>query len=141
MEQIFKTIVCPVDLEAQSMAAVEMARRLAEQNEAKVVLVHSVTPPLPGPMEPVPGWEKAAKSKLDRIARELLADKVRCDTVVVRGEASAAIIRTAKDLGAHLIVMTTHGHTGLNRVLLGSVAELVVRESPVPVLTVGPNRG
>jgi nucleotide-binding universal stress UspA family protein len=140
MKQIFKTIVCPVDLEAQSMAAVELARQLAEQNEAKVFLVHSVTPPLPGPMEPAPGWENAAKSRLEKIAREHLADNVRGDTIVVRGEASAAIIRAAKALGADLIVMTTHGHTGLNRVLLGSTAELVVRESPVPVLTVGPDR-
>jgi nucleotide-binding universal stress UspA family protein len=140
VKQIFKTIVCPVDLEAHSMAAVEMARRLAEQNEAKVVLVHSVTPPLPGPMEPSPGWENTAKSRLEKIAREHLADKVRGDAMVLRGEASAAIIRTARELGADLIVMTTHGRTGLNRVLLGSTAELVVRESPVPVLTVGPDR-
>jgi len=140
MKQIFKTILCPVDLNSLSMVALEMARELAEQNEAAVCLVHVVTPPLPGPIEPAPGWENTARSRLEKIARERFGDRIRCDIRLVRGEASSAIIRAAEDLKADLIVMATHRHTGLNRVLLGSVAELVVRESPIPVLTIGPER-
>lgn len=140
MTRLFKTIVCPVDLEAPSTVALDMARQLAEQNEATVCVVHAVTPPLPGPLEPSPGWENKARKGLEKIARENFADKVPCEIRIVRGEASSAIIRAAEELGADLIVMATHRYTGLDRLLLGSVAELVVRESPVPVLTVGPER-
>jgi len=140
MKQLFKTILCPIELESQSMLALKVARALAEQNSAKVCLVHVVTPPLPRPLEPVPEWEKRVNGKLGKIATDHFADKVRCDFAILRGEPAAAIIRAAQDMEADLIVMATHGHTGLNRVLLGSVAERVVRESPVPVLTVRPDR-
>lgn len=140
MKQLFKTIVCPIDLEAHMKSALEMARQLAEQNAARVCLIHVVTPQLPGPIEPAPGWENKAQRKLDAIARENFGDKVQWQASIVKGEASLAIIRAAKQLGADLIVMATHRYTGLNRVLLGSVTELVVRESPIPVLTLGPER-
>lgn len=86
------------------------------------------------------GVENKAQRKLDAIARENFGDKVQWQASIVKGEASSAIIRAAKQLGADLIVMATHRYTGLNRVLLGSVTELVVRESPIPVLTLGPER-
>ncbi len=136
--RVFETILCPVDLDKISKSALEIARKLAEQNNAAVHLVHAVTPPLPRPLEPVPGWEKALNGRLEQIAHQYFGDKVRCDVNVVRGEPAAAIIRAAEDLEASLIVMATHGHTGLNRVLLGSITERVVRESRVPVLTVRP---
>lgn len=140
MKQLFRTIVCPIDLEAHTKSALQMARQLAEQNEARVCLVHVVTPPLPGPIDPAPGWEQKAQSKLEAIGRENFGNRVQWHASIVKGEASAAIIRAAKELGADLIVMATHRYTGLNRVLLGSVTELVVRESPIPVLTLGPER-
>jgi nucleotide-binding universal stress UspA family protein len=138
MKQLFKTIVCPVDLEAPTRSALQMTRELAEQNEARIFLVHVVRPPLPGPIEAAPGLETQAKSKLEEIGGKVFGDKVQWEASVVKGEASSAVIRAAKDLGADLIVMATHRYTGLNRVLLGSVTELVVRESPIPVLTLGP---
>jgi len=64
----------------------------------------------------------------------------RCETLLVQGEPPKAIIGAAEDFEADLIVMATHGHTGLNRALLGSTTERVVRESPVPVLTVNPKQ-
>jgi len=140
MKQIFKTILCPVDLDAPSIAAVEIAARLADQNEATVCLVHAITPPLQGAVEPSPEWETTVKSRLEKITREHIGETVHCDVRIVRGEASSAIIRAAKELQADLIVMATHRYTGLDRVLLGSVAEVIVRESRVPVLTVGPER-
>ena len=136
--QLFRTILCPIDLETHSMSALDTARKLAEQNEAKVCLVHAVTPPLPGPLEPVPEWEKRVNGRLGEIAAKHFGNEVRCDVAILRGEAAAAILRAVEDMEADLIVMATHGHTGLNRMLLGSVAERVVRESPIPVLTIRP---
>lgn len=139
MMQLFKSILCPVDLEAPSKSALEMAHRLAQQNEAEVCLFHVITLPLEGAVEPSPEWENAVKSRLEKAAREHF-DGMQCHIKIVRGEASSAIIRAAVDIKADLIVMATHRYTGLHRVLLGSVAERVVREAPVPVLVVGPER-
>lgn len=140
MIQVFKSILCPVDLEAPSKVAIEVANKLAQQNEAPVCLLHVITLPLEGAAEPSPEWENTLKSRLEEVAREHFADGVQCDIKVVRGEAGSAIIRAVVDIKADLIVMATHRYTGLNRLLLGSVAERVVRESPVPVLAVGPER-
>ena len=140
MKDIFKIIVCPVDLEAPSSVALGMADRLAQQNRATVCLVHAITPPLQGAAEPSPEWESIVKGRLEKIAREHFGNTVHCDIRIVRGEASSGVIRAAEEVGADLIVMATHRYTGLDRVLLGSVAEVVVRESPIPVLTVGPKR-
>jgi nucleotide-binding universal stress UspA family protein len=133
---MFKRILCPIDLRKLSMAALEIAGALAEQNDATISLVHVVPSPLPRPLEPVPDWERTVNTRLGRIAQEHFGDRARWDTVILRGDPAQAIMHAADDLDADLIVMATHGHKGINRLLLGSVAEQVVRESPIPVLTV-----
>jgi universal stress protein A len=140
MASLFKRILCPVDLDGESLAALVTARRLAEQNDATVSLVHAVSFPLPRPLEPAPEWERTVNARLAKIAQDHFGNRVRWNAVIVRGDAGNAIIRAAGDLDAGLIVMATHGHTGINRLLLGSVAAQVVRGSPVPVLTVRPER-
>jgi nucleotide-binding universal stress UspA family protein len=137
---VFRTILCPIDLEKVSMGALVTARTLAEQHQASLHLVHAVTPPLPGPLELLPELEKTLGDRLETLARKHFGDKLPCNISVVRGEPAAVILRAVEDLGADLIVMATHGHTGLNRLLLGSVTERVVRASPVPVLTIRPER-
>jgi nucleotide-binding universal stress UspA family protein len=137
---MFGKILCPVDLESHSAVALETARKLAEQNHATVSLVHVVSPPLPGPLERVPDWERTVNYRLGRLAKRFFGDQIRWDTIVLRGDPANAIIQAADDLAGDVIVMATHGHKGINRLLLGSVAEHVVRKSPIPVLTVRPNR-
>ena len=61
---------------------------------------------------------------------------MRYETLVISGDPAERVLETARGLAADLIVMGTHGRKGLSRLVLGSVAERVVRESPVPVLTV-----
>jgi nucleotide-binding universal stress UspA family protein len=139
VDQFFQKILCPIELETKSATALELTQRLATRDGAEVCIVHVVTPPLPKPLEPVPGWEKAVNDRLRQIANRYFGDR-RCETLVVQGEPPAAIIRAAEDFEADLIVMATHGHTGLNRALLGSTTERVVRESPIPVLTVHPRQ-
>ncbi len=137
---MFGKILCPVDLASHSAAALEIVRKLAEQNHATVSLVHVVSSPLPGPLELVPDWERTVNYRLGRIAQKFFGDQIRWDTVVLRGDPAGEILRVADDLDADLIVMATHGHKGINRLLLGSVAEQVVRKSRIPVMTVRPDR-
>ena len=76
-----------------------------------------------------------------RLAREKVLDIEHDDELTVPARESAQVFtgETAKELGAGMIVMGTHGRTGIGRALLGSVAEKVVRTSTVPVLTIHPN--
>lgn len=70
--------------------------------------------------------------------REKLGADVEVTTALLEGVPFKELIRHAADNGVDLIVMSTHGHTGLKHVLLGSTAERVVREAPCPVMTVRP---
>jgi len=137
-QNVFKRILCPIDLNKLSIAALEIASAFAAQNDATVSIVHVVPSPLPGPLELVPDWEQTVNTKLLRLARKHFGDRVRWDTIILRGDPAQAIVRAADDLEAELIVMATHGYEGINRFLLGSVAEQVVREAPIPVLTIWP---
>jgi len=73
------------------------------------------------------------RGKLERVSAPT---EVRVERQVGEGDSAVEILRAAQDLKADLIVMGTHGRTGLGRLLMGSVAEQVVRKAPCPVLTV-----
>jgi len=77
---------------------------------------------------------RSAEEKLARVAAQFSGCKVR--TVVCVGRAPWEIVRLAEAEAVDLIIITTHGYTGLRHVLLGSTAELIVRHAPCPVLTV-----
>jgi universal stress protein A len=82
--------------------------------------------------------EAAARTKLERLARQRVNGKARYEVEVMLGDPGVEVLQVAKRLGANLIVMATHGRKGLRRLVLGSVAEHVVREASCPVLTVSP---
>jgi len=118
---------------------IETARQIAEANKGTVILFHVVPMPMeamgqPLMVEPITGAEEDARKRLNRIASESLAHSY--EIVVVTGDPAASIIVAAQEHAADLIVMATHGRTGLSHFFLGSVAERVVRESSVPVMTV-----
>jgi nucleotide-binding universal stress UspA family protein len=79
--------------------------------------------------------ESHCAHKLERIARDKLAGKVRYQLHVVSGTPDDDVVRMANEIGADLIVMATHGRKGLSHFILGSVAERVMREADCPVLT------
>ncbi len=87
---------------------------------------------------PFEEMEAAAKSKLERLAGGKPGAQNRYEVHVRIGEPGVEVLRAADELGADLIVMATHGRTGLRRLVLGNLAEIVVREAPCPVLTVRP---
>ncbi|MGO9062410.1 MAG: universal stress protein [Candidatus Binataceae bacterium] len=135
-----KKILCPVAFDPNSIAALRFGWSLAQEYRAAMSLLHVV--PLPfEPSEvpaepPIPEWEQDARAELAKVAAENLGPKARCKLVVRRGDPAGAILEVEKELRPDLIVMATHGRTGLSHLVLGSVAERTVRESTVPVLTV-----
>jgi nucleotide-binding universal stress UspA family protein len=147
----YKRILVPVDGGATSAGGLLEAIKLAHDGRAKLLLLHVVEeyailglPEAGASIGPVLDALKSAGrrtlAKIERSARRL---GVRPETKLIEdfsGRVANAIVDEAKRWRADAIVMGTHGRRGLNRVLLGSDAELVVRYSPVPVLLV-PARG
>lgn len=139
-----KKILVPVDFSAFATKAVRYAARFAEQFGASLVLVHVVEPvhyPESVIIPPVMEEANRERLKLARAALAAFAKKqvpagLTTETVTRLGQPFAEITAAAKDSEADLIVIATHGHTGLKHLFLGSVAERVVRLAPCPVLTV-----
>lgn len=134
----FRRVLCPLDLGPNSKQLLEFARKLVEQ-ETSLVLFHVVPIPIealgqPVFIEPLSGSEQSAREALKKLAAE--ASVPNAEIAVLTGEPAAEIIRAASDHKCDLIAIATHGRTGLTHFLLGSVAERVVRESPVPVLSI-----
>ena len=136
----FRSIVVPVDFDANSRTALDLARQLATAGDATLHLMHVIAVLLiPGEAgSAIVAREDDVKAALEKIATEQLSG-VRHQVHVRTGDTARAIIETAGDMRADLIVMPTHGRRGLPRFFLGSVAERVVREAPCPVLTVRPS--
>jgi nucleotide-binding universal stress UspA family protein len=133
-------ILVPTDFEAGSSKALDLAKDLSRQLSCEVVLVHVYQLPVytyPG-LEPtlLPTFSAevtaAAKRALEHLGRE--AGSLR--SVLREGDPATEILAAATEEGARMIVMGTHGRRGLAHLLLGSVAEKVVRKSTIPVLTV-----
>jgi nucleotide-binding universal stress UspA family protein len=80
--------------------------------------------------------QKSAWNEMNKWNTEVSAKVKDVETMVVRGVPFAEIIKTAKNKNADLIVIGTHGRTGIDHMLFGSTAEKVVRKAPCPVLTV-----
>jgi nucleotide-binding universal stress UspA family protein len=135
----FKKILCPVDFDPNSLGALQLASELAQEGEAILNVVHVVAMP-PGPEVALPfgEMETTARRRLERLVRQKIKGKARYQVEVMMGDPGVEILQAAKRQGAHLIVMATHGRKGLRRLILGSVAEHVVREASCPVLTVKP---
>ena len=142
-----KTIIVPVDFSPPSMTALRYATRLAEQFGSVLRLVHVVEPApflndLPNVALARTDQEiaKEARLKLQATAQQEIEELVPVYPEVRIGKAYNEIVAAAKVSGADLIVIATHGYTGLKHALLGSTAERVVRHAPCPVLVVRQTR-
>ena len=141
MTRLFRKVLCPIDFSEQSLAALEVALKVVQQNDAALYLLN-VAPMTAGaagfqpvPMDAYPIVEKDKREQLEKLAQKRIPAAVRCKTIVTSGDPAEQVLETARDLDADLIVMGTHGRKGLGHLVLGSVAERIVRESPIPVLT------
>jgi nucleotide-binding universal stress UspA family protein len=142
---MFRRILSATDFSDTAETAWELACELARVHRAELVLVHVFVE--------LPVYSEVAVTTIQRVWEEQrlwiaqqLAERVEATTargIVARyllrtGAAAEEIGRAATDQAADLVVVGTHGRTGINRMLIGSVAERVVRIAPCPVLTVKP---
>jgi nucleotide-binding universal stress UspA family protein len=139
----FKHILVATDFSDSAAQALELAAEMAVKFEAALTLLHSWEVPsysygggLYVPVDLATPLEEAAKKCLAEALVELRQRVPRADSSLRSGVAWEEILAAASELHADLIVVGTHGRRGLNRALLGSVAEKVVRMANVPVLTV-----
>lgn len=137
-----QTILCAVDFSEPSEAAAAYAAGLARQTGASLHLLHAFQIPMlalpDGAVLPSPEWTVSASTKLqeglDQIAEGL--EGVEARTHLVEGQPHTEVERFATEHDVDLVVLGTHGRTGLAHLFLGSVAERIVRTSSVPVITV-----
>jgi nucleotide-binding universal stress UspA family protein len=146
-----KNILAPTDLSQHAESGLRYAVGLAERFGAALHLVH-VLPEVVAPVGPEPMilpslpaeyYDEAQAHALDALAKVLKPEwgtPKNVEEAVCWGDPVQSIITYARDHAVDLIVLATHGRTGLGHVLLGSVAERIVREAPCPVLTVRDRR-
>lgn len=142
-----RRILVPLDFSMSSLRALGVAVDLAQDSGARLLMLRVVesAPCVTGPDGAAlavssPLAFEPAKVELPKVARLFVPASVHCTTTVMRGQSAVAILETARSNGIDLILLETHGHTGLERVLLGSTAERVVRHATCPVWVVRPRR-
>ena len=140
----FNVIVVTTDLSDYSLRALPYAIGLAQRFDAhlKILCINEPSVPISDvtwAAVDVHGTDDAllaeARRALDKIVREQVPADLDVETSVTTGNAVEGIIEYAREQNADLLVMCTHGRTGLSHVLMGSTAEAVVRRAPCPVLT------
>lgn len=139
-------ILLPTDFSDASLQAGEYACELASRFGAAVDVLYVLESPavaMPSPGAPLPEvllaeWHRHGDSQLKEWMAAELGQLPRVERVLKEGTPYVEIVRYAKEQNADLIVLGTHGRSGLAHALLGSVAERVVRKAPCPVLTVRP---
>jgi len=142
-------ILVPVDFSEHSDTALRYATMLAQRVGGSIELLHVVEDPFvsgawsseaftPNIPELLDRVIADARVRLDALQSASASEAVGLTTNVVTGRPAHAIVERAQSGAFGLIVMGTHGRTGLSHLVLGSVAERVVRTAPCPVLTVGP---
>ena len=135
-----KKILVPTDMSTYSLTALEYGQEIARIFEAELAVVYVVDTgkPREEQKELDRSLEQQSRTMISHflVNNELVTRNL--EIVIRHGHAAQEIVRAAKDLRIDLIVLSTHGRTGLRHVLVCSVAEKVVRLAPCPVLTVKP---
>ncbi len=135
---VMRKILVPVDFSTPEREVIEVATTLAKENGATLLIVHVEEPPPAyggGELyygQPDPSTE-ALKDMLVEVKPSL--EGVPCEHRLIMGDPASAIVQLAEAEQVDMIVMSTHGRTGVGRLLLGSVAETVVRRAECPVMT------
>ena len=136
-----KTIVVATDLDGQSEAALEYARKLASAYQARVVLAYGLDPLDYAAVDHVPGrllkaLPSEAREALDRMSEDLMREGIHSHSEVRQGTVAQMLLDVARQYNAGLIVIGTQGRQGAGPVAVGAIAEQLVRMAPCPVLAV-----
>lgn len=142
MPRDFKTVLCPTDFSDASYHALEYGLRFAKNADGLLIVAHVVHVPsgelLSG--ETYTMNFKEAQEHVTRRLREVQTTRLenypKCDLVTVIGDPAEEITALAKSRAADLIIMSTHGRSGLSHLVMGSVAEQILRHAPCPVFIV-----
>jgi len=146
---LIRSILFPTDFSECGNFALSHTASLARTFKASIICLNVIEPIVPtvgysGMTEPLPiadiaeQLEDSAERELPKLAECDECAGIEVEEMVVHGEAAAEIVRVAKDRNVDLIVIASHGRTGLGRILFGSTAEAVVRHAHCPVLVVKP---
>lgn len=139
----FKRVLVPTDFSEHAKLALDYAVSLPFEDDGEVLLVHSIEPTVYPIHQVISRHDelsienqvrKTCQMQLDDMAKAVTSVKVR--TLIRDGYASEELVDVADDEACDLIVISTHGHSGIKHLLLGSTAERVVRKASCPVLTV-----
>ncbi len=131
-------ILFPTDFSHTGDAALQLATTLAREHDATLLVVHVEEPPAAyGCGEMYYGIPDPATEDLENMLAQVVPTdpEVPCEHLMVTGDPATAITRIAEEESVEMVVMGTHGRSGLMRLLMGSTAEAVVRRSTCPVLT------
>jgi nucleotide-binding universal stress UspA family protein len=152
MSNLFSHIVVAVDESEPSEGAVALALDLAKQNKGEVTFVHAIdwvdpvsrmeasSVDVADPEVLVEALRTEGRALSERVQARAQAAGIPCKVELIEDKPVAAILSGAKEAGAGIIIIGTHGRRGVARFVLGSVAEGVVRESAIPVLMVPGSR-
>lgn len=143
-----RRILAPTDFSDCSLPSVRYAAELADKFGAELILLHVVPDavlalpdavmPTPAPLTDLKELTDAGRKGLAHLIASEKLEARRPRTEVRIGSPATEIIAAAGDLHADLVCVSTHGRGGLARVIMGSIAETIVRQAPCPVLTVRP---
>lgn len=142
MPRQFKTVLCPIDFSTEASRALAYALRFAQQSGGKLLLAHIVHVPS-GELYEASGhvltFEEARNRALARmrdIRHQQLDDYANCELLTEIGDPAEQTVLLARRRDVDLIVLSTHGHTSMDHILVGSVAEGIIRTAPCPVFIV-----
>lgn len=142
MPRQFKTILCPTDFSAEAGRAMEYGREFAKASGGLILLAHFVhiaTEPYreaDGHVLSFDELKQRARAKLEEQRDAHLGGYARHELVLEVGDPREQITELARRRGADLIVISTHGHSSIEHVLVGTVAEAVIHDAPCPMFIV-----
>jgi len=136
-----KRLLVPVDFSDSSTKLIDYAIEFARMHRAELILLHVIEPMnyavprwLPEPTTLLEEQRKEAATKLDSLERRVRAKRLKCSVEVHFGVVYEVIAHFARQCGADMILIATHGRTGLAHMIIGSVAERVIHNATCPVL-------
>jgi len=144
MENQINKILVPVDFSDYSKSSLRYAVNFSKYFKAEMILIYVVEPVIYPPdfsmgQIAIPAinteWDQRAKEELDKLAKSEIPGDVKVKTIIKTGKPFMEIIEAAEEEDIDLIIIATHGHSGVEHILFGSTTEKVVRKAPCPVLT------
>jgi nucleotide-binding universal stress UspA family protein len=144
MNLSIKKVLVPIDFSDYSKSALKYAINFAKQFNAEIILIYVVEPIIYPPdfsmgQIAIPSvnteWDDRAKEELNKLAKNEIPSDLKSKTIIKTGKPFVEIIETASEEDVDVIIIATHGRSGVEHILFGSTAEKVVRKAPCPVLT------